>query len=54
MPCLWLVDPAARTLDVFALESGRWVLLAAFAEDDTVRAEPFAEIEIKLSDLWLD
>jgi Uma2 family endonuclease len=54
VPYLWLVDPAAKTLDVFALAAGRWMLLAAFAEDDTVRADPFAEIEINLKELWLE
>jgi Uma2 family endonuclease len=54
VPYLWLVDPAAKTLDVFALTTGKWVLLAAFAEDDKVRAEPFAEIEIELKNLWLE
>jgi hypothetical protein len=26
--CLWLVNPAARTLEVYRLAEGRWVLLA--------------------------
>ncbi len=51
---LWLVDPAAKTLDVFRLESGRWVLLATFIENDKVRAEPFQEVEIELGNLWLE
>ena len=51
---LWLVDPAAKTLDVFRLESNRWVLLATFIENDKVRAEPFDEIEIELGNLWLE
>ena len=54
VPWLWLIDPASRTLEVFALASGKWMLLAAFAEDDQVRAEPFADIEIELKNLWLD
>ena len=29
---IWLVDPIARTMDVFRLESGRWYLLGSFAE----------------------
>jgi Uma2 family endonuclease len=50
----WLIDPAAMTLDVFRLGSeGGWSLLASFAENDRVRAEPFREIEISLEDLWL-
>jgi Uma2 family endonuclease len=51
---LWVVDPATRTLDVFKLESGRWVLLASFAEDDRVRAEPFQDLEIELGNFWMD
>lgn len=51
---LWVVDPATRTLDVFQLDSGRWVLLASFAEDDRVRAEPFQDLEIELGNFWMD
>jgi Uma2 family endonuclease len=50
----WLIEPVARTLEVFRFESGRWVMLGAFSEDDKVRAEPFQEIEIDLSILWLN
>jgi len=50
---LWLIDPAARTLDVFRLESGRWMVGGLYVEDDKVRAEPFPEVEIDLNDLWL-
>ncbi len=51
---LWLVDPGTRTLDIFRLEAGRWVVAAIFAENDIVRAEPFQEIEIDLGSLWLE
>jgi len=51
---LWLIDPIPKTLDVFKLESGKWVLLYAFVEDDKVRAEPFQEIEIELGNLWIE
>ncbi len=50
----WIVDPLARTLEVLRLESGRWVLLAAHAGSDTIRAEPFREIELPLAELWPD
>jgi Uma2 family endonuclease len=53
VPYLWLVDPAARTLDVFRLESGKWVVAGCFADDDKVRVEPFQEVEIDLASLWL-
>ena len=50
----WLIDPLARTLEVLRLENGRWTILAVHARGDVVRAEPFAEIELELSSLWLD
>lgn len=53
VPHLWFMDPVARTLEVFGLESSRWVLMAVFSDEDRVRAEPFTEIEISLGDLWL-
>ncbi len=51
---LWFIDPTAKTLDVFRLESGKWVVAGLFVEDDKARAEPFQEIEIDLNNLWLD
>lgn len=52
IPCLWLIDPLTKTLDVFRLENGRWFLLGSYIEDDRVRAEPFLEVEIELRNLW--
>lgn len=48
----WLIDPEVRTLEVFRLESGRWVLVGTFAGNDRVRAEPFDAIELELGSLW--
>lgn len=48
----WLVDPLTKTLEVFRLESGRWMLLATFRDDALVRAEPFDVIELELAALW--
>ncbi len=50
----WLVDPIARTLEVMRLDAGRWVLLCAHCGSDTVRPEPFTEIELPLASLWAD
>jgi Uma2 family endonuclease len=50
----WLVDPAARTLEVLRLEAGRWTILATHAGDEVVRAEPFADIDLELASLWAD
>jgi Uma2 family endonuclease len=49
---LWLIDPDLRTLEVCALESGRWVLLESHRDDARVAPPPFGAIEISLSDLW--
>lgn len=48
----WLVNPDIRTLDVYRLEAGRWVLLAVHGDDALVRGEPFDAVEIDLLHLW--
>ncbi len=50
----WLVDPAARTLEVLRLQGGRWLLVATFGDDDKIRAEPFDAVEIPLATLWIE
>lgn len=51
---VWLVDPLARTLEVFRLEAGRWTLHSTHGGPDLVRADPFSEIEIDVSRWWID
>ncbi|MEZ4300641.1 MAG: Uma2 family endonuclease [Polyangiaceae bacterium] len=48
----WLMNPLSRTLEVYRLEGGRWMLLDTFEDDSVVRAEPFDAIELSLSVLW--
>jgi Uma2 family endonuclease len=48
----WLVEPLQRTLEIFRLESGRWVLLGTWKDDDVLRAEPFDAIELELAAFW--
>jgi Uma2 family endonuclease len=50
----WVIDPVHRVLEVFRQEHERWVLVSAFGGDATVRAEPFADAELKLGALWLE
>jgi Uma2 family endonuclease len=50
----WLVDPVARTLEVLRLEAGRWVIVSSHEGQEAVRAEPFGEVELTLSDVWVD
>jgi len=48
----WLINPASETLEVMALASGRWTLLATHVGAVVVRVEPFDAIELDLSALW--
>jgi Uma2 family endonuclease len=48
----WLIDPLAKLLEVYRLESGRWLQLGTWREDASVRAEAFDAIEIALTALW--
>lgn len=41
-------------LEVRRLEGGRWMTVTTHAGAGMVRAEPFAEIELPLADLWID
>jgi Uma2 family endonuclease len=49
---LWLVNPAAETLEILALAGERWTILASHVAAVTVRAEPFDATELDLSVLW--
>jgi Uma2 family endonuclease len=49
---LWLINPISQTLEVMALDGGRWTLLVTHVGAVTVRAEPFDAIELDLSALW--
>jgi len=51
---LWLVDPAAHTLEVYRREGERWVVVTTVAGDEKVRAEPFAVAELDLARWWID
>jgi len=53
VPFLWLVDPDARTLEVYRLHEERyWLLLQTLKEDDGVRQPPFDAVEFSLATLW--
>ena len=49
---LWLLDPRARSLEVFRRQEQDWLLTHTFFETEAVRAPPFAEIEFSLGLLW--
>jgi Uma2 family endonuclease len=48
----WLINPVTQTLEIYHLETGRWVLVDTYEGDAVVRAEPFEAIELALAVLW--
>jgi Uma2 family endonuclease len=48
----WLLDPTLKTLEVFRLQGGQWVLVRTFKGDVHVQAEPFEAVALDLSALW--
>lgn len=50
---LWLLIPAARTLEVFRLTESGWTLVDTFVGKDVVRAEPFEAVGLDMSRWWL-
>lgn len=48
----WLVDADQRYLEVKRLAEGRWTDVAVYSGADTVRAEPFTEVEIDMTLVW--
>jgi Uma2 family endonuclease len=49
---VWLIDPLAKTLEIYRLDGDTYRLVGTHAEDASVRAEPFDAIEIELGALW--
>lgn len=49
---LWFLDVLEKRLEVYQLESSRWVEIDTFEGDAKVRAVPFDAIELDMSTLW--
>ncbi|MCY3879217.1 MAG: Uma2 family endonuclease [Rhodobacteraceae bacterium] len=54
VPHLWFVDPDTRTLEVFRLLEGQWLLLATLTGGAAVSQPPFDAISFPLDALWPD
>jgi Uma2 family endonuclease len=48
----WVVDPEARSIEAYVLQSGAYVLQARASGHDSLRAEPFPDLAIPASTLW--
>jgi Uma2 family endonuclease len=49
---VWLVDPAVRTLEGFALDGSGYRVAGTWRGDVKVRAVPFGAVELELGGLW--
>jgi Uma2 family endonuclease len=49
---MWIVDPDRRELEVWRLMQGFYARVQFAAGDESIRAEPFDELELNLSELW--
>jgi Uma2 family endonuclease len=49
---LWLVDPTARTLEVYRLDAGRWIVASTHGGPEPARVEPFAAVDVDLHRWW--
>jgi Uma2 family endonuclease len=54
VPHVWLIDPIDKRLEVHSLDPAtkRWREVRIYQGDASVRAEPFAAIELDLTALW--
>jgi len=50
----WLINPDHRTLEAYANEGGRWVVLGTWADDDVADIAPFEAVPFELAALWAD
>jgi Uma2 family endonuclease len=48
----WIIDPILKTMEVYQNDHLSWKLICTYANDNKIRAAPFADIEIDLSALW--
>jgi Uma2 family endonuclease len=52
VPWYWLVDPDARTVEVYGLAGGAYTLAARVTGDEPFSAEPLPDLTIPLASLW--
>lgn len=50
---LWLVDPLLRSIEVYGLDDGEWVVKAVHASDGPARLAPFDALELDVRRWWL-
>lgn len=51
---LWLVDPLLRTIEVYTLRDGEWVVKAVHAGNEPARLTPFDVVELEVARWWIE
>ena len=49
---VWLLKPSDKSLEVFKLHDGQWLLINSHEDDEVVRVPPFEEAELDMKLLW--
>jgi Uma2 family endonuclease len=52
VPHYWIVDPAERILEAYALRDAAWLRLGAWSDGDVARIAPFDAIELDIGRLF--
>ena len=50
---LWIADPEARVLEVFANQRGKWLLLASIGDEPRSALPPFEDLHFDADELWI-
>jgi len=48
----WIVDPVAKTIEIFRHDGEHWLLITTFADQEPMRAEPFDAVVIEIKYFW--
>ncbi|HUP59708.1 MAG TPA: Uma2 family endonuclease [Thermoanaerobaculia bacterium] len=54
IPHAWVVDPVAKSAEIYRLVSGHWSLFETHEGITMIRAEPFDGADIDLGALWIE
>jgi len=49
---VWLVDPAAKTLEAYHLDGSQYLLIATHEDDAVARVAPFEAVQLELAAWW--
>jgi Uma2 family endonuclease len=52
VPCVWVIDPDARSVEAYVLRSGAYVLQTQAVGHESLRAEPIPDLAISIATLW--